>query len=122
MTRQRKDGQITSALNYAQTTRNAITAYPTPQRTVITGESYLSNQGVEISSTLFCIRNQCHAVKQTKGNIMLYFALALSIVVATATVCVSYLIKEAGILYVVGLAFSAFAFGFLLGEQTEGDE
>jgi hypothetical protein len=53
---------------------------------------------------------------------MIYFALALSIVVATATVCISYLITEAGILYVVGLAFSAFAFGYLLGEQAEGDE
>jgi hypothetical protein len=53
---------------------------------------------------------------------MLYFALALSIVVATATLCASYLINEAGVLYVVGFGVSMFGFGFLLGEQTEGDE
>jgi len=53
---------------------------------------------------------------------MLYFSLALSIIVATATLCASYLFKEAGLLYVVGLGVSMFAFGFLLGEQTGGEE
>ena len=49
---------------------------------------------------------------------MLYFTLALSVIVATATLCASYLFHEAGILYVVGLGVSMFGFGFLLGEQS----
>ena len=53
---------------------------------------------------------------------MLYFMLALSVIVATLTVCFISLLGEVGILPLVGLTFSAFAFGYLLGEQTEGDE
>jgi hypothetical protein len=53
---------------------------------------------------------------------MFYYTLALSVIVATATVCASYLFNEAGLLYVVGFGVSMFGFGFLLGEQTEGDE
>ena len=54
---------------------------------------------------------------------MMYFNLALSIVVATATACASYLFNEAGLLYVVGFGVSMFGFGFLLGEQSgQGEE
>jgi hypothetical protein len=54
---------------------------------------------------------------------MMYFNLALSIVVATATACASYLFHEAGLLYVVGFGVSMFGFGFLLGEQSgQGEE
>ena len=53
---------------------------------------------------------------------MFYFTIALSILIATATLCASYLFHEAGILYVVGLGISMFGFGFILGEQSEQGE
>jgi hypothetical protein len=49
---------------------------------------------------------------------MFYFTVALSVLIATATLCASYLVNEAGVLYVVGLGISMFGFGFLLGEQN----
>ena len=50
---------------------------------------------------------------------MMYFSLALAIIVSTATVCATYLFNEAGVLYVVGFGVAMFGFGFLLGEQSE---
>ena len=57
-----------------------------------------------------------------RRNTMMYFSLALSIIVATATLCASYLFHEAGLLYVVGFGVSMFGFGFLLGEQSGQNE
>lgn len=52
---------------------------------------------------------------------MFYFTLAIAVVVATATICIGILLNEVGLLPIVGLAFSAFGFGYLLGEQAGQD-
>jgi hypothetical protein len=49
---------------------------------------------------------------------MFYFTLALSVLIATATACIGILLHDVGLLPVVGLALSAFGFGFILGEQN----
>jgi hypothetical protein len=50
---------------------------------------------------------------------MMYIFGALAIIVAIMTICVSWLLDNNGLIPVIGLALSAFTFGFIMGENRE---